>query len=60
MATTRAILQHFETWEKAQFDFLELVAGLIPNPLVRYCPTLIFRFLLAVAVAPHFMIDSAS
>lgn len=33
MATTRAILQHFETWEKAQFDFLELVAGLIPNPL---------------------------
>jgi hypothetical protein len=35
MATTRAILQHFENWEKAQFDFLECVAELIVKPLVR-------------------------
>lgn len=33
MATTRAILQHFETWEKAQYELLQSVAELIKSPL---------------------------
>lgn len=49
MATTRAILQHFETWEKAQHDFLSSVAELIKSPLVR---TLVI-FLVASQFIPN-------
>ncbi|XP_073389972.1 uncharacterized protein [Physcomitrium patens] len=41
MATTRAILQHFETWEKARYVFLQSLAELFSKPLMQNVDILI-------------------